>query len=215
MRNEINLQDRMLSALRQQAQLEQELTSLQERVEELAPLDLKKGEEEELAQRFKQAAHSQDLYDASYAATEALYDGQGSVHEVLTDALERLKSVAKYDEQIRAYIHDLDSVRIVIDDTARDLEHYRDGIDFDPATLEAMDARLATLAKLRRKYQMDIDSLVDALAGWQEKIAHFASITMSWMGCVRPMPTTVQPMRPLLTNFMTVASSLAKLSASA
>lgn len=163
-------------ALRQQAQLEQELTSLQERVEELAPLDLKKGEEEELAQRFKQAAHSQDLYDASYAATEALYDGQGSVHEVLTNALERLKSVAKYDEQIRAYIHDLDSVRIVIDDTARDLEHYRDGIDFDPATLEAMDARLATLAKLRRKYQMDIDSLVDALAGWQEKIAHFASI---------------------------------------
>lgn len=163
-------------ALRQQAKLEQELSALEERVEELAPLELKKGEEEELAQRYKQAAHSQDLYDAAYAASGALYDAQGSVHEVLTDALERLKAVAQYDEQVKAYVRDLESVRIVIDDTARDLEHYREGIDFDPATLEAMDARLAQLAKLRRKYQMDIDSLVDALAEWKEKIDHFADM---------------------------------------
>lgn len=163
-------------ALRQQAKLEQELSALEERVEELAPLELKKGEEEELAQRYKQAAHSQDLYDAAYAASGALYDAQGSVHEVLTDALERLKAVAQYDEQVKAYVRDLESVRIVIDDTARDLEHYREGIDFDPATLETMDARLAQLAKLRRKYQMDIDSLVDALAEWKEKIDHFADM---------------------------------------
>ena len=163
-------------ALRQQAKLEQELSALEERVEELAPLDLKKGEEEALAQRYKQAAHSQDLYDAAYAASGALYDAQGSVHEVLTDALERLKAVAQYDEQVKAYVRDLEGVRIVIDDTARDLEHYREGIDFDPATLEAMDARLAQLAKLRRKYQMDIDTLVDALAEWKEKIDHFAGM---------------------------------------
>ncbi len=163
-------------ALRKQAQLEKELTTLQERVEELAPLELKKGEEEELAQRYKQAAHSQDLYDAAFNAAGALYDAQGSVHEVLSDALERLKAVSQYDEQIKAYIRDLDSVRIVIDDTARDLEHYREGLDFDPVTLEAMDERLATLAKIRRKYQMDIDSLVDALADWKEKIDHFAGM---------------------------------------
>lgn len=163
-------------AMRQQAQLEKELNTLQERVEELAPLELRKGEEEELAQRYKQAAHSQDIYDATYVATGALYDAQGSVHEMLTDALERLKTVAQYDEQIKAYVRDLENVRIVIDDTARDLEHYRDGIDFDPVTLEAMDDRLGQLAKLRRKYQMDIDSLVDALAGWREKIEHFAGM---------------------------------------
>ena len=157
-------------ALRQQAKLEKELTQLEERVEELAPLELKKGEEEELAQRYKQAAHSQDLYDAAFAAAGVLYDAQGSVHEMLTDAVERLKAVSRYDEQVKGYIRELESVRIVIDDTARDLEHYREGIDFDPATLEAMDARLGTLASLRRKYQMDIDSLVDALAGWKEKI---------------------------------------------
>lgn len=163
-------------ALRQQAKLEKELTQLEERVEELAPLELKKGEEEELAQRYKQAAHSQDLYDAAFAAAGALYDAQGSVHEMLTDAVERLKAVARYDEQVKGYIRELESVRIVIDDTARDLEHYREGIDFDPATLEAMDDRLATLASLRRKYQMDIDSLVDALAGWKEKIEQFGSM---------------------------------------
>lgn len=163
-------------ALRQQAKLEKELAALDERVEELAPLELKKGEEEELAQRYKQAAHSQDLYDAAFAAAGALYDAQGSVHEVLTDALERLKAVSQYDEQVKSYVRELESVRIVIDDTARDLEHYREGIDFDPASLEAMDERLAQLAKLRRKYQMDIDSLVDALAEWKEKINHFAGM---------------------------------------
>lgn len=163
-------------AMRQAAQLQQEMETLSQNVEELAPLALEKGEEASLDQRFKQAAHAQDLHDAAYAAASGLYEAQGSAHEVLTDVLERLKAVVPYDERIKAYCKDLEEVLIVVDDMARDLEDYREQVDFDPEQLNAMNDRLALLSRLRKKYQMDTDDLVDALAGWREKLDHFENI---------------------------------------
>ena len=160
-------------AMRESAKLEKEMAALREAVEELEPLGLQKGEEEELEQRYKQAAHSQDLYDAAYAVAGILYDAQESVHEMLTDALQRLKTVAQYDEQMKAYTKELESALIVVDDTARELERYREQVDFDPQNLEKMNQRLSLLSKLRKKYQMDSDLLVDTLAQWQDKINGF------------------------------------------
>lgn len=164
---------KLKKAMREAAKLEQEMAVFRQNVEELAPLQLQKGEEEELEQRYKQAAHSQDLYDAAYAVAGILYDAQESVHEKLTDALERLKSVAQYDEQMKAYSKELETALIVVDDTARELERYREQVDFDPQKLDAMNQRLSVISKMRKKYQMDSDSLVDALEEWQQKIDGF------------------------------------------
>lgn len=160
-------------AMREAARLEQEMATLRQNVEELEPLGLVKGEEQDLEQRYKLAAHSQDLYDAAYVVAGILYDAQGSVHEMLTDALERLKTVGQYDEQMKDYGKELESLLIIVDDMARDLERYREVVDFDPQKLEQMNQRLTLLSKLRKKYQMDSDALVDALCGWQEKISSF------------------------------------------
>lgn len=164
---------RLKKAVREAANIEKEMAAIRESVEELEPLDLHKGEEAELNQHYKQAAHSQDLYDASYAVVGILYDAQESVHEMLTEALERLKIVSQYDEQMKAYSKELESALIIVDDTARELERYREQVDFDPQNLEKMNQRLSLISKLRKKYQMDSDSLVDALSQWQEKIMSY------------------------------------------
>lgn len=160
-------------AMRESARLEKEMATLRENVEELEPLGLQKGEEEELMQRYKQAVHSQDLYDAAYAVAGILYEAQESVHELMTDALERLKAVAQYDLQMKAYSKELESALIVVDDTARELERYREQVDFDPQNLEKLNQRLSLISKLRKKYQMDSDSLVSSLAKWQKKLNNF------------------------------------------
>lgn len=167
---------KLKKAVKEAAKLEKEMTMLREYVEEVEPLELQKGEEKELEQRYKQAAHSQDLYDAAYAVVGILYDAQESVHEMLTDALERLKIVAQYDDQMKAYSKEIESALIVVDDTARELERYREQVDFDPQILAQMNQRLALISKLRKKYQMDSDTLVDALVGWKEKIDGFEHV---------------------------------------
>ena len=147
-----------------------------ENLAELEELQLKKGEEEEIAARFSQAAHAQDIYDATYAATAILYEEQGSVHEQLTDTLQRLKGAIKYDEALKAPIEAITEALIVVDDTARDLESYCSSVDFDPHQIEVWDKRLALFAKLTKKYQMDIDTLVDTMKHWQEEVDSYANI---------------------------------------
>ncbi|MDO4281705.1 MAG: AAA family ATPase, partial [Peptococcaceae bacterium] len=167
---------RMKRAMKEAAQLEKEMQTLQAYVEELEPLQIKKGEEDALSARFKQAAHAQDLYQAAYSASGALYESQSSVHEMMTDVIENLKAVSAYDPQIKEYLKELESARIAIDETARELEIYRENIDFDPHEVEMMNDRLALFTKLRKKYQMSPDALVDALAGWQQKIDTFSKM---------------------------------------
>ena len=53
------------------------------------------------------------------------------------------------------------------------MERYREQVEFDQQNLEKMNQRLSLISKLRKKYQLDSDSLVDALSQWQEKIMSY------------------------------------------
>lgn len=162
--------------LRDAKKKEAEIEGYKRELEELDEYQLKRGEEEEISTRFTQAAHAQDLYDATYAATAILYDEQGSVHEQLTDALARLKAVEKYDEQLSPMIEALTEALIVVDDTNRDIESYRSGVDFDPHLIEKWDKRLALFAKLEKKYKMDVESLINTMDEWRAACDAYANI---------------------------------------
>ena len=157
-------------ALRENAKLKTEIDELKKNVEELSSLSLYKGEEEDLNRAHKQITHSQDLYDAVYLASGILYEQQGNIHELLTDALDALKRVVIYDKKLEPYCKDLSTALIVVDDTTRELDRYREQIDFDSNKLEKLNQRLTLFSKLQKKYQKDIDELVDVLPAWKEKV---------------------------------------------
>jgi DNA repair protein RecN (Recombination protein N) len=61
-------------------------------------------------------------------------------------------------------------------DLARELRHYREGLDEDPERLEAVEARLDLIARLRRKYG---DTVGEILAYLQHAEQRLASLTSS------------------------------------
>ncbi len=160
-------------AIKNSAVLKEKITYYSEQLEELSPLQLKKGEEDELNKHFNQAAHAQDLYDISKGAYTALYAANDSVHGILTSVIEQLRYAQQYDSSIKTYHDDVNQALILLDEVSRELEHYNEKMDFDAERLQKMDERLVLFSKLRKKYGMNIDDLVDEIVTWQKEIESY------------------------------------------
>ncbi|GIX47604.1 MAG: hypothetical protein KatS3mg131_1815 [Candidatus Tectimicrobiota bacterium] len=76
-------------------------------------------------------------------------------------ALERLRALAALDPRLRPWCDELQTSYYTVEELSQHLRQYRERLDADPARLQAVEERLATLARLKRKYGA---TLADILA---------------------------------------------------
>lgn len=167
------------SALKNSTKLREKISTYTEWIEELTPLQLKKGEEHFLNIQFNQAAHAQELYDISKGVYTALYAANDSVHGTLTDVLMQLKHALSYDASLKKYYDEVSEALIILDDTSHGLEQYHENMDFDVEQLQKMDERLLLFSKLKKKFGMDIDALVDEMEQWKKAIDTYENDTFA------------------------------------
>jgi DNA repair protein RecN (Recombination protein N) len=127
----------------------------------------KQGEDEELAaarQVLASAERVERLCEESYAA---LYDSDGAVLSALGAVWKRVAELAQIDPVFRPYLEMKEAVTAQLDELARQLRRYADGVDASPSRLEAIEQRLAVLERLKRKYGPTLGDVIarrDALA---------------------------------------------------
>lgn len=118
-------------------------------------------EDAELAaarQVLASAERVERLCEESYAA---LYDSDQAVLAGLTGVWRRIGELAALDPQFQPFLDARDGIKPQLEDLARFLRHYADGIDASPARLQQVEERLALLERLKRKYG---PSLADVVA---------------------------------------------------
>ena len=74
---------------------------------------------------------------------------------------EELKSPFRIDSRLLPLQATVDDVLAVIDDLAREIRTYRENIEFSPARLAEIEARLDILGQLKRKYGGSIQAVID------------------------------------------------------
>jgi DNA repair protein RecN (Recombination protein N) len=133
---------------------------------EISRANPKPGEDQELAEERARLVHSEKLHSIAHFGTEALYGESGSVAERLKSTLQRLKEGARVDSALVPMATAVESILFQSQDVASSLRAYRERVYFDPQRLEAIEARLDELNRLKKKYG---PSLADVLA-YKEKI---------------------------------------------
>lgn len=136
--------------------LERERFALR-RIDEVGP---RAGELEELEAALPRAEHAESLIVAAERA-RGLCVGEGGASSALSEAASLLSDAAAHDAALAPLAEQLEGALIEAEDVASSLRSYRDSVEFDPAELERLQARMASLQGLMRTYG---PSMADVLA---------------------------------------------------
>ena len=119
--------------------------------DEISRVDPKPGEDAEIEARLPALQHAEKLAQAAGEAVQLLR-GDGAATDRLALAQAALERVADIDPALDALRERVAELSALADDVGGDLRSYRDGVEHDPAGLDALLGRLGELHSLTRKY---------------------------------------------------------------
>lgn len=129
---------------------------------EIDAAGLRPGEEEELKARRNLIANAERIYTLASHARTALYEGEDASAILSADAATAdIEELAHIDERFQPLATQLASVRAEIEEISDELRTYADRVEFDPAELDELNARLAALSDLKRKYGRSVEEIIE------------------------------------------------------
>jgi DNA repair protein RecN (Recombination protein N) len=137
-------------------------------IEAVAP---KAGEESELENERRVLRNIVRLQDSASAAYETLYEAGESVAAQLRAVEKRLEELARIDASAGEIAAALEPAKLAVEEASHQLRHYLGKLEADPARLDEVEARLAALEKLRRKYGNTVEEVLEFLANAQRELA--------------------------------------------
>jgi DNA repair protein RecN (Recombination protein N) len=146
---------------------------LQFQIDEISRSKLFDGEDESLERERLVASSSEKLKALSYEAYQAL-EGEEEAEPAIPriskgqEALRRLTSI---DDSLKPALETIEAALANLQEVARDLHRYADGLDYDPARLEEIQDRLELLRTLKKKYGGSIPQIQAYQARAAEELA--------------------------------------------
>lgn len=151
-------------------QLEQLDASEQERLRKLDLLLFQRNEIEAAAPRpgedreleaerhlLRNVARVEENTQLAYAV---MYEDENSALAQLRRALRALEEVIRIDASLAPVRQSLEAAEIAIEEAAHEVRHYLGRLQADPARLEEIEARLAVLDRLKRKYGPTLEDVL-------------------------------------------------------
>jgi DNA repair protein RecN (Recombination protein N) len=127
---------------------------------EIEAAQLRPGEDESLNAEHKRLANATRLFEAASEAYAALYESESSATRNVALAERALESIARIDEGMTSCLEQLRSARIQLDDVALSVRDYLQKVDISPERLQRVEARIAEIEKLRRKYGSTVNEIL-------------------------------------------------------
>lgn len=129
---------------------------------ELKSLDLCCGEEEELESELKLLSSATERMSCASDIVSILGSGTGSLEKSIATIRKKLDLLVKYDSSAAPWLNDVETALA----TFTELEVYcssyleKTGGGADPARIEFINARLAKIQRLKKKFNCTLDQLI-------------------------------------------------------
>lgn len=142
---------------------------------EIEGAELRPGEDDELDALLPRFKNAEKLSRLAGEATELLYSGENAAVESSGRAQRLVEELALLDPSLSETARVLRSSLAQVEDCARELAHYREALEADPAELDRMMERQDKIARLKKKYAPGIRELLDFAAMLRGRIDALAS----------------------------------------
>jgi DNA repair protein RecN (Recombination protein N) len=138
---------------------------------EIDAAKLRAGEEVELKAERDVLRNAEAITRALGTAFALLFEEEGAAVERIGKAGSLLAEVEAWEPQAAAWGVELEEARIRLTETARSLQHRLDGLEADPARLDFIEERLATIERLCRKHGGDSRAVLARRAEIEAELA--------------------------------------------
>src|SRR5262249_55542211 len=129
-------------------------------IEEIVEAKIAPDEDQALKQELQRLTHAEHLAQLANAACDLLNDGEHPVIAKLADVRQVLAEAAGIDPGLAQTANQVAPVLYQLDDLHRTLRSYAARTEADPARLEWINGRLATIERLTRKHGGSVAALV-------------------------------------------------------
>jgi len=154
-------------------------------VEEIEKAGLRVGEDDELVNERQLLSNAERLDSLASAAYTILYEssdeaaaefdaptsrkgakgvptpGAKAVIDALNEVAGAMAELARYDSRLTEQEATITTLVDQVNDLAKALRHYRDGIEHDPARLEYVEERISLFSLLKRKYGPSLAEIIE------------------------------------------------------
>lgn len=137
---------------------------------EIEQAGLKPNEDAAIEAERRVLANVARLQEAGSAAHAALYEAETSALSLIRQARRRLEDLCRIDASLQEICEALAPAEIAVTEAAHGLSHYLGKLESDPARLEHLESRLASIEKLKRKYGPTVEEILAFLATVRENL---------------------------------------------
>jgi DNA repair protein RecN (Recombination protein N) len=148
---------------------EQMLDLYRFQVDEIRKANLQPGEDELLETEERRLTHAEKLIALAGGAYDALMSENGA-YDQTAHASRNLTEIARIDPSVAEWGDMLEGALAHIEEVARNLRAYAEGIEYDPARLEEVIARLELIKRLKRKYGDTLEAILEYAENAESKL---------------------------------------------
>lgn len=147
-----------------------EMSFLEFQIGEIEEASLVPGEDDLLEEEYKKMSHSKKIIEALNTVYKAVAgDAEGSFGEVLGYGIKELSQVMDYDDRIKVFYDSLMDMDSICNDLSREVSSYIDEMTFDDERVHYVSERLNLINKLKMKYGVTIELILDKLSMLRER----------------------------------------------
>ena len=157
-------------------------TVLEVQKRELAELNPKPGEIDALEAELTRLENAEQIFDLCQEICSRLNEAPGSAVENISAALKKLPDLAAFDEPLKSWIQDLESVRSVLLEANRVLHDFSRSTQHNPQYTEEARERLMALLGLRKRWRLGDKELCDAAAEIDARLAQLDGLDQQIRG---------------------------------
>ncbi len=162
------LYSQFLKALKDKEALSQRIKQQAERrelllfeIQEIENARLSPHEEDELKEERRRLRHIGFLKELADKAYWQLYGEENAITSNLASLEREMEEAAGYDPRWKKWLENLRQALYQLEDLAHSLKDYGETLFFEPDHLEAIEARLAEISRLKKKYKVaDVKELL-------------------------------------------------------
>ncbi len=144
---------------------------------ELETLNLSEAELDELNEEHTRLSHAAKLLEVCQTELQTLYENdETAALGLVNHAVRELAQLQQFDKRLASPHELLAGAAIQIQEGVNELRHYLDGLELDPARLNWIEQRLASVHDLARKHKVPPRELPPLLVKLQHELAELQDV---------------------------------------